>query len=112
MKELLKNSKRIGLLVLLAMCVPAFALAATPKLALEEVQMNVSFADLDLNREAGVERLYQRIRSAAAAACGPSTLREAGSFQAMRASQACYKELLDEAVLKVDNASLTKRHFG
>lgn len=112
MKELVKNSKRIGLLVLLAMCVPAFALAATPKLALEEVQMNVSFADLDLAHEAGIERLYQRIRSAAAGACGPLSLREAGSLKALRAGQECYHELLDEAVLKVDNAALTKRHFG
>ncbi len=112
MKELVKNSKRIRLLVVLVMCVPALAIAATPKLALQEVQMIVSFADLDLNHEAGIERLYQRIRSAAAGACGPSTLREAGSLKALRASQDCYRELLDEAVIKVDSAALKKRHFG
>ena len=112
MKELVKNSKRIGLLVLLAMCVPAFALAATPKMALEEVRMSVSFADLDLDHAAGIERLYQRLQSAATKACGPATLREAGSLKALRARQECYKELVDGAVVKVDNASLTKRHFG
>jgi UrcA family protein len=112
MKELMKNSKRIGLLVLLAMCVPAFGLAAAPGQAVEEVQMKVSFADLDLNHEAGIGRLYLRMRSAASGACGVSTLREAGSLKAVRVSQECYKELLDKAVLQVDNAALTKRHFG
>lgn len=112
MKESVKNSKRIGLLVLLAMCVPAFALAGTPKLAPEEVQMSVSYADLDLGHPAGIERLYQRMRSAATRACGAATMREAGSLKALRARQECYKELVDEAVLIVDNAALTKRHFG
>jgi len=112
MKELVKNGKRIGLLALLGLCLPAFAIAATPRLGAEEVQMRVSYADLDLDRQAGVERLYKRIRAAAAGACGSLTLREAGSLKALRANQDCYSELLDEAVLKVDNAALTKRHFG
>ena len=112
MKELLRNSKRIGLLVLLAVSVPVFAYAAAPKQALEEVQMEVSFADLDLNHEAGIDRLYQRIRSAATEACGSTSLHEAGSLKVLKARQECYKELVDKAVLQVDNAALTKRHFG
>ncbi|MCI0516956.1 MAG: UrcA family protein, partial [Woeseiaceae bacterium] len=112
MKELVKNGKRIGLLALLGLCVPAFAIAATPRLAVEEVQMRVSFADLDLDRQAGVERLYQRIRAAAAGACGSLTLREVGSLKALRANQDCYRDLIEGAVLKVDNAALTKLHFG
>ena len=43
---------------------------------------------------------------------GAATMREAGSLKALRARQECYKELVDEAVLIVDNAALTKRHFG
>jgi UrcA family protein len=112
MKELVENSKRIGLIVWLAMCVPAFALAATPKTAPDEVRMSVSYADLDLGHAAGIERLYQRIGSAATKACGTATLREAGSLEALRGRQECYKELVDEVVIKVDNAALTKRHFG
>jgi UrcA family protein len=112
MKELVESSKPVRLLVFLALCVPALGLAATPRLALEPVKMSVSFADLDLDRAEGIESLYQRMRSAAAVACGPSTLREAGSLKALRASQECYKELLDQAVSQVDNAALTKRHFG
>lgn len=112
MKSLLENRKRIGLLALLGLSLPAFAAAATPTQAVEEVQMRVSFADLDLAHEAGVESLYRRIRMAATSACGSPTLREAGSLKVLRDSQDCYRDLLDKAVLKVDNAALTKRHFG
>ncbi len=112
MNEMAEINKRFRMFVLLTLCVPALALAATPRASDEVVQMNVSFADLNLDNEQGIERLYRRIQSAAADACGTLTLREAGSVRRLRDSQNCYKELIDGAVIKVDNAALTKRHFG
>jgi UrcA family protein len=112
MKGLIDNSRRVRLALLLALCVPAFALASKPQSSMEKVTVNVSFADLNLDNEAGVEHLYRRIRSAASDACGPFTLRETGSFKRLRENQLCYTDVLDKAVRKVDNVALSKRHFG
>ncbi len=112
MKELIHNSKRVRLALLLALCVPGIALASKPQSSMEQVTVKVSFADLNLDNEEGVEHLYRRIRSAASNACGPFTLRETGSLQRLRDNEVCYRELLDKAVKKVDNAALSKRHFG
>jgi len=71
--------------------------------------VKVSYADLDLGTDGGVEALYQRLRTAARAACNPSdTLdgRSQGSFEV------CKAEALERAVARIGNASLTARLRG
>lgn len=101
-------------------CLPAAALlaiggptsATVPGPHQESVRIEVSYADLNLDEAAGIETLYQRLRSAAAGVCGPISLFEAGSVKQVTNNKACYKDLLDRAVRKADNAALTRRHSG
>jgi UrcA family protein len=88
------------------------AMASVPGPNQESVRIEVSFADLDLDKAAGIETLYKRLRSAAAGACGPRSLTEAGSVRQVSNNKACFKDLLDRAVRKADNAALTRRHSG
>ena len=44
----------------------------------------VSFADLDLTRDAGVAALYARIRAAAHEVCGQPDLRQLGEYMTSR----------------------------
>jgi len=69
----------------------------------------VNFSDLDIARGSGVETLYQRLRTAAKTVCGEKDTRNLTVMQEWRA---CYKEALDGALQKVNNASLDKLHNG
>lgn len=71
--------------------------------------VTVEFADLDLARGAGVEILYQRLRSAAKSVCGTSDGRDLTGTQAWRK---CVDEALDKAVAEVNNEQLTDIHRG
>ena len=91
---------------------PAAALASLESVSSEEVRLSVSYADLDLSKAAGVETLYLRLKAAATRACGPTTLRQAGSLEQIMNNRDCAKRLLDRAVQKADNTALTKLHLA
>ena len=82
----------------------AFAATAT-----EAPSVRVSYSELDLNKDAGVERLYARLRHAADQVCGNVDNRD---LVAGRYREACVRAALDRAVEQVHSARLTARHKG
>jgi UrcA family protein len=112
MKHSMTSKLWISAAILLATGVPALALASVPDSTRDSLHIRVSYADLDLDKEAGIEQLYQRLKFAVSNACGSATLYGAGSVKQARDNKACYRDLLDRAVRKADNAALSKRHSG
>jgi UrcA family protein len=80
------------------------ALAAAPART-----ATVSYADLDLDTEAGVEALYRRLLGAAHAACNPLDRRGAVGEAEF---QVCKAEALTRAVADIGNPRLTARLHG
>jgi UrcA family protein len=68
--------------------------------------VKVSYADLDLGTDGGVEALYQRLREAALAACNPSDTIDGRSQLSF---EVCKVEALERAVAHIGNARLTAR---
>ena len=71
--------------------------------------VRVSYSELDLSKDAGVERLYARLRQAAKQVCGSADNRD---FVALREKDACVRAALDRAVESVHSARLSARHKG
>jgi UrcA family protein len=92
----------------------ASASSFTPAAPLEQFDaapsIKVSFADLDLNKTAGVDALYKRIQRAARMVCRDST----SPFDIGRARKfrKCYEAAIDTAVTDVRSPLLTARHDG
>ena len=72
----------------------------------------VSYADLDVEKEAGAKSLYRRLQQASKRVCGVESIKNAGSIRQVSLAQECYRETLDSAVAKLDNATLTNLHQG
>ena len=67
--------------------------------------VTVSYADLDLNKAAGVEQLYARLRRAARSVCGgDADLRD---LSAVASRDACVGAALSSAVAATHNARLS-----
>jgi UrcA family protein len=96
----------------LALAVVALpAVAATPS-SIEATRISVSFADLNIDSEAGARALYGRLQQASASVCKKDSLRELGSLAAVAKAEACYDETLTEAVAKIGSEALSKVHAG
>jgi UrcA family protein len=67
----------------------------------------VRFDDLNLRADAGVARLYDRLRVAARQVCGASYTT---NLYAKTSYRRCVSETLSRAVAEVDVAELTARH--
>lgn len=67
----------------------------------------VSYADLDLSRQAGVDTLYTRLRSASKTVCGTRDVR---IVQRRRDWDRCYDEALDNAVATVGVEQMVAEH--
>ena len=65
----------------------------------------VHYADLNLNKTAGVAALYRRITAAANRVCGQRTL--TGSNYPLPEYTRCYNEAIATAVARVDRPQLT-----
>ncbi len=96
----------------LALAVVAFPVAAASPSSIDDARVSVSFADLNINSEAGARTLYRRLRQASASVCNRDSLRELGSLAAVAKAEACYTETLDEAVAKIGSEALRKVHSG
>jgi UrcA family protein len=94
-------------------CVTSFALGAQA----DEVNVpvptrTVHYADPNLNTKAGVEVLYQRIRTAADRVCGNVDPRQ---LPASEAAKTCVNQAVTASVRAVNDPRLTRsyaRHFG
>jgi UrcA family protein len=99
----------IALLVAVGITVPAVASAADPSED-EETSVKVSYADLNIDSEAGARVLYSRLKRASQRACNVESLTEHGSVDRARDAKACYEEVLSAAVANIDSAALSKIH--
>ena len=98
MKRLLKP-----LIVCAACAVPLKLVAAD----IVSESVHVSFAELDLRKEAGVKELYRRLQRASKKVCGTS---RSQSRHLNRQQDTCYQETLDSAVSQVGNPLLERIH--
>jgi len=69
----------------------------------------VSYADLDLDRQAGTEVLYRRIRLAAREVCGPVDQRVLPQAMAWRT---CVAEAIERAINEIDKPVLSEYHLA
>ena len=95
-----------------ALALATFALpvaAATPT-QFDDSRISVSFADLNIDNEAGARVLYGRLQQASASVCNMDSYRELGSLAAVAQAEACYEETLNKAVAKIDSDALKKIH--
>jgi len=95
-------------LVLIFASLAAMPLAAGAAPPPDVPTMHVQFSDLDLSHDAGVERLYTRLRHAAQAVC--STQADIRDLHATVAQQSCAAAALDRAVADVHSSRLSSRH--
>ena len=70
----------------------------------------VSYADLNLDRKAGLDTLYSRLETASRDVCSPQ---ESYRNRAMSQDrQACYSHAMDKAVADVGNLDLQDYHLA
>ncbi len=101
-------SQSLGALGALAVLVGMTAFPAAADGRLVEESLAVRYADLDLDKEAGIANLYARLRTAAERVCdlgsGPQALFLSSS------ERSCVTTALEQAVANVDHAALTAYH--
>jgi len=68
----------------------------------------VDYSDLDLTNQSGLNVLYARLQYAAERACG--SVPESRSLQARATFDKCYDQALNNAVVGVNDATLTAMH--
>ena len=109
----MKESKILkGLIASIAVIVMSFPViaSATPDSGLKGKAVKVTYADLNVEKQAGAKVLYRRLQQASKEACGVRTLVNAGSVRTLSNMQKCYRSALTAAVEKVDSDELTKIH--
>jgi UrcA family protein len=98
----------LGVLGTLAILAGVADLPAVADGRFVEESLEVRYADLNLDKEAGVANLYTRLRNAAEQVCdshyGPSPLFLSSS------QRACVTAALEQAVANVDRPALTAYH--
>ena len=108
----MKESKLIkgvvATVAVIAFSVPAIASAEEFKGRAEKV----TYSDLNVEKEAGAHSLYRRLQQASKRVCGVESIKNAGGIREISEQQRCYRETLDAAVAKVNNATLTDIHEG
>ena len=98
----------LGVLGTLTILVTTVALPAVADSRLVEESIEVRYADLDLDKEAGVANLYVRLKNAAEQVCDtgyrPPALFLSSSWRA------CVTAALDQAVANLDRPAVTAYH--
>jgi UrcA family protein len=97
---------------ILALCAAGVATlamsgAALASTGLDARSVRVSYADLDLTRDADAARLFARLQQAADAVCDVGSRRE---LYVEAPYWACVNQALGEAVATVNNANVTARY--
>ncbi len=109
MKESKLFKSLLATIIVVALGAPTIA-SADAKSDLQGVSVKVSYADPNLEKQAGAKALYRRLQQASKQACGFRGLKIAGTVKRMAETQRCYRETLSAAVEKVDNELLTQIH--
>ena len=103
--------KRTTVILMAALALPLTAFGAAPS-HFEDVSVNVSYADLNIDNEAGAKKLYLRLRNAAEEVCGLGSDIKLGSRTASAQAKACYLQALDKAVAEIDHEQRSRIHEG
>ena len=101
----------VAIITIAAISAPAIA-TAEEEVKLKGRSVKVTYADLNLEKEAGTHVLYRRLQQASKRACGVESFQNAGSVSAMSDSKRCYRVTLTAAIEKIDNKILTRIHEG
>jgi len=96
----------------LILSVPAVVSAANQSFDESNGTLRVSYADLDLTSDAGIDVLYGRLQRASEMACDTGSIHQKGSLKAARSAASCFDEVLTNLVSKVNNNKLTAVHEG
>ena len=99
----------IAALVLCGLAAPEAAGAAAPS-QFEIAKISVSYADLNIQNDAGARVLYARLQKASEKVCSVEPYRELGSLSRVAQAEQCYHDTLDEAVSRIDSDALKKIH--
>ncbi len=108
MKESKLFKSLLVTIIVVALGVPTIA-SADAKSNLQGVSVKVSFADLNLGKQAGAQALYRRLKQASRQACDVRGL-DTEWAKNMREARQCYQQALSEAVAEVDNELLSQIH--
>ena len=98
----------VATVAVVAFSLPAISSAEELKGRAEKV----TYSDLNVEKEAGAQSLYRRLQQASKRVCGVESIKNAGGIREISLQQRCYRETLDEAVAKIDNATLNEIHEG
>ena len=109
MKESKMFRGLLAIIIVVALGAPTFA-STGAKSEAQRVSVKVSYADLNLERQAGAKVLYQRLQNASNQACGLRKLKVERSLNRISEARQCYRETLSAAVEKVDNELVTQIH--
>jgi UrcA family protein len=103
-----RNTRLIALVIAAATVLSAgsFAAADQPNRTLTPA-VKVRFGDLNPQTPAGIEALYDRIRTAAATVCGTASIADLNGYWA---TKSCYRATLDHAVAQIRLPMLTALH--
>jgi UrcA family protein len=101
------KQKLLTLTLITAFAAPAISTAATINSDRNTNPVTVSFADLNLSHDKGVETLYSRLKAGAKQSCGTVSARQLNLF---KSSKQCAKSAVADAVKSIDNEKLTQLH--
>jgi UrcA family protein len=87
--------------------IPAVSMAASMTHEENVNPIKVSFSDLNLSQDEGVETLYHRLKVAARKSCGSKVTRE---LWILANNRQCVNSALAKAVESIDNEKLKRRH--
>ena len=112
MKESKLFKRLVATFVVIVLGSPAVVLADTTSYIVESPKTTVSYADLNLESEEGVQVLHRRLQDASRNVCSAKSLKIARSIFVQYQTSACYRKTLSNAVEKFDNEDLTRLHAG
>ncbi len=111
MKESKLFKSLVATFVVIVLGGPTVVLADTPS-HFGDANVTVSYADLNLETEKGVQTLYRRLQRASKEVSGFRSLTTVGDVGRFRKMRQYYNETLSNAVDKIDNERLSKVHAG
>jgi UrcA family protein len=105
--NIFNKQKLLTLALVTTFAVPAISTAATMNTDRNVNPVTVSFADLNLTQDKGVETLYGRLKAGAKQSCGTVSARQLNLF---RSNKECLKTALTDAVESINNEKLSELH--
>jgi UrcA family protein len=100
---------RTTIVAMSALAIPMAAIGATPS-QFEDVSVKVSFADLNIQSDAGAKVLYSRLKRASEDACDLDSYARSSGLSEYQKARECYEQALEDAVASIDSDALQQIH--